>query len=423
MKILNGSINYRTLLQYTFIYVMLSAGGMALPAYMGNDNFVIFELFISIYIIFLYPTQRKLLILQQKYLFFVGLFFTSLLLIVLGSTLSVGTSLSVTSILLIIYAAYKIDNENFIIRFLKLIYILAIISLLFFTITKVYGNGIFSSFFPYLHTFYKNDGSIYSYGGWFYQFVFLHEYRNCGPFGEPGKYQCILTVALYFVLFHPHLFEQSKRKKYALVLFLTIITTQSTSGYIALFFIIVSYILHTLNTNVDKTEKKYFLIFTVLIVFLLFTTPIGKEFMHTTIYDKIMGGSQSGNIDFSANTGGARTASINDVLLKIQNDPILLIGVGYDELANMKIEGCAGLLYILLAIGVLPYSILFGFCLTQVIRYNNGIWDIVIRLLLLINMGLGQPHIMNASIFVMLLYPYFQKQITMKRISNVKYNK
>ena len=34
-------------------------------------------------------------------------------------------------------------------------------------------------------------------------------------------------------------------------------------------------------------------------------------------------------------------------------------------------------------------------------------WDIIVRILLVINMGLGQPHIMNFALFTMMLYPYF----------------
>ena len=51
---------------------------------------------------------------------------------------------------------------------------------------------------------------------------------------------------------------------------------------------------------------------------------------------------QNGQLDFSLNSGGARTISISSVLTTVYNHPITLIGVGYDELHNMGVEGCAG---------------------------------------------------------------------------------
>lgn len=78
-------------------------------------------------------------------------------------------------------------------------------------------------------------------------------------------------------------------------------------------------------------------------------------------------------------------------------------------------------LYLLLAIGVMPFFILFGFCFHQIFKYNKGIWDIIVRILLVINMGLGQPHIMNFALFTMMLYPYFiANSLKKARISHVR---
>ena len=88
---------------------------------------------------------------------------------------------------------------------------------------------------------------------------------------------------------------------------------------------------------------------------------------------------------------------------------------------SMGVEGSAGFLFLLLAIGIMPFSILFGFCFYQVFKYNKGIWDIIVRILLVINMGLGQPHIINFALFTMMLYPYFIVNSFKKtRISHVR---
>lgn len=40
------------LIQYFYIYVMMSSAGMALPAYIGNDNFIIILLLMGMYYVF-----------------------------------------------------------------------------------------------------------------------------------------------------------------------------------------------------------------------------------------------------------------------------------------------------------------------------------------------------------------------------------
>ena len=150
---------------------------------------------------------------------------------------------------------------------------------------------------------------------------------------------------------------------------------------------------------------KYAIIITIIGTMLFMSmTKLGHEFMNTVVFHKIYA---NGQLDFSLNSGGARTISISSVLTTVYNHPITLIGVGYDELHNMGVEGCAGFLFLLLAVGIMSFSILFGFCFHQVFKYNKSIWDIMVRILLVLNMGLSQPHIMNVALFTMMLYPYF----------------
>lgn len=391
--------NQTAIVQYIYIYIMMSSAGMALPSYMGNDNFIILVLLMSSYYSFFKPSVPFL---QKRYLDFVKKFWMSMFLIVVTSTLSIGTTLSIISILLIVYASYKIDPYHYIERVVKLTYYIAFISIIIFFITKTLGFGISYILSPFLYTSFSHD-EIYSYGGFIYRFVPLHSERNCGPFGEPGQYQCILSVALYFVLFRSYLFPKNRRFKYMIVFFIALLTTLSTSGYIAISIIIVCFLLSS-KKSIDKRTKYLFGGILVCSMFFISYTDLGQDFMNTAVYDKVYDG---GKVDFSNKSGAARTESILGVLKTITDSPITLWGVGYDELDNMGLDGCAGLLYLLLAIGILPYSILFGFCFGKVVEYNIGLGDVLVRILLVINMGFGQPHIMNFALFTMMLYPYF----------------
>lgn len=123
---------------------MLSSAGMAFPAYIGNDLFIILLLLMGIYYFFF---KNSLYNLQKQYTFFIGSLFFSMVLIIIGSTLSLGTALSITSILLIVYATYKIDPLHYIQRLIKLIYYISIISIILFSATSLFGFDFFPLYF------------------------------------------------------------------------------------------------------------------------------------------------------------------------------------------------------------------------------------------------------------------------------------
>ena len=85
--------------------------------------------------------------------------------------------------------------------------------------------------------------------------------------------------------------------------------------------------------------------------------------------------------------------------------------MGYDDaLENINSE--SGLLIYLLAVGLLPFSILYGFLARVSFKYSLGLHDAIAKLLIVLNMSLGQPHVLNPILFLIILYPY----LTSKRI-------
>lgn len=95
----------------------------------------------------------------------------------------------------------------------------------------------------------------------------------------------------------------------------------------------------TLLKNIDKQVKYVFITMIIGVILFISTTKLGNDFINTAIFDKIY---ENGQLNLSNNTGGARTASIIGVLSTIYHHPITLFGIGYDELNNMGLEGCAG---------------------------------------------------------------------------------
>lgn len=198
-----------------------------------------------------------------------------------------------------------------------------------YSLTRIYGVGIFNPIFPYL-TKVSSDTlaeGVYSYGGYIYRWTTVHSLRNCGPFGEPGQYQGVLSVALYFSLFKKHCFKNVReRKLYILVFTITMLSTLSTNGYIALSILYIGYLCCVKQDRNIKVFIKRLLILTIV---LFIFTDLGKDFFKVAIYDKFF---SDGNFSLTSNTTGGRTRGIIEMIEYISQNPFVLIGIGYDNL-------------------------------------------------------------------------------------------
>lgn len=200
--------------------------------------------------------------------------------------------------------------------------------------------------------------------------------------------------------------SEKRRLFFSLVFIATLITTQSTSGYIALGAIILAFVFS--KRKFSTKYQKYFLLSIAFMMLVFVLSGMWESFIRATITDKLMG--YANRLSLSESSGGARTQSIEGVINLMIKDPVVLWGIGYDELADKGIEGCSGLLAILLAIGLVPFSILWGYPIAKKLCYNSGFIDICLSFFIVVNMGLGQPHILNTSLFFMLFYGWFNKE-------------
>lgn len=383
--------------QYLLIYTAISFGGMALPVVIGRELFVLITAIIGIaYCIANNAFEKNPLIK------FVLIFTLSLLIPFLISDLSIGSVLSISGCLFFTYGVIICNERMFLRRFLNVVLIISTTSIILYSLTRIFGIGLFSPLFPYL-TKVSSDtlaGGVYSYGGFIYRWATVHELRNCGPFGEPGQYQGLLSVALYFSLFKKHCFKNIKeRETYIFIFTLAILTTLSTNGYIALTILYFGYLCCVTRDRTIKQFIKRLLIITVL-VFIF--TDIGKDFFRVAIYEKFF--NEGNNFTITSNTTGARTRGIGEMIEYISNNPSVLIGIGYDNLENLKFDTVSGLPKLLIAIGIIPMIILFKGIIHFSSNFTTYKYEYIIIILLFISMGMGQPHIMNPSIFFMIFY-------------------
>lgn len=389
-------------LQWFLIYCMVCFGGMATPFRMPHDNFSIFILFISSFIIWWKGSCFKTL--TKSFISFLLLLALSLMLVMTSSSLTLGTSLSTILTFEVIYATYLLRPDSFLNRTIVFVAFLAVFSLVMFIFINIFGFytmvGVFAPISDVSTG--RVSGEIYSYNFYIYNFVVQHMERNCGPFGEPGQYQCVLGGALFYVLFYKNAFTE-KIKVWLMFLFIaTIVTTQSTSGYVSLLIIIVAYYIHGFVVkHISKRMSKAFQRLLIISILFFCFTNVGKSFIETTISSKY----DFQNKEVLA-SGVARQEGIDAAVNLIFTSPEVLFGMGYDE-ALKNINSESGLLVYLLAVGFLPFMILYGFLAFLSFKYSFGIHDALAKILIVLNMSLGQPHVLNPLLFLIILYPYF----------------
>lgn len=151
-----------------------------------------------------------------------------------------------------------------------------------------------------------------------------YKLRNWGPFWEPGVYQAYLNLALFFVI---HWSGKIRKKElYRIILFsLSIVSTLSTSGIIAMVFLLLSLIFKSNKDLRHTTKILIILIFAISSVYIL-----SNNHLSTIIFGKLSV-SSAGNLTLMS-----RWYSITGILKIFIDNPIF--GAGPNnvllELAN-----------------------------------------------------------------------------------------
>ncbi|MFC1760086.1 hypothetical protein ACFLZD_01035 [Candidatus Neomarinimicrobiota bacterium] len=143
------------------------------------------------------------------------------------------------------YLALVLIGRSFLTTYVRVIYIIVIISFLFY-VPSIIVPGFENYLIDQIAPIFKQQprlSSFYAYAPNFILYTVNPHggvfYRNSGPFWEPGGYVCFLILALIFnIIINRTIF---KRKN--LIFFIAIITTFSTTGYIALIFLVIGYLI------------------------------------------------------------------------------------------------------------------------------------------------------------------------------------
>ncbi len=244
-----GKINFKNFL----VFLTIIASGVPIINYYFNDFYKDLFLIIILLINIFFSINKKLNIGKTDILFFIIFF-----ILIILHYLKFGNLVIVASIGFIINITIAFLNvkiiKNFSEIYIKIIYYISIISLLFYFSYVVAGIkfGVQLNDISYHNFFYH------------YKLEGLNYFRNCGPFWEPGAFAGYLVLALFLILRD---FEKINKKIFIFIS-IALITTFSTTGYISYFLILIIMLLKKKIIYFDN-NKFYGPIFVIIIISIL----------------------------------------------------------------------------------------------------------------------------------------------------------
>lgn len=391
-------LNYRSIIHYLLIYLLISFQKGVFARALGN-NFLVLVFVISI-VFFI----NNLNLIAKYGSFFIMLFLS--LYIMMITMLTTGGSLSFMTIMryivcfVFVLVAIKFDEKNFLERYLKLILFISIISIIAYELFAILHVNLYSKF-------YWKDGY---YGLFLFNFnpTSANVMRNIGISNEPGQFQIIVSSALYFSLFKYKFKTNRKFLVYVSIFIITLLTVQSTTGYFALLAILLAFIFSKSN-NAQKRKIKYLIMASILLGAIYVYMNWGESnFITSNFINKVFNDDFS--INLNQNTGGARIESMIADLSMARDYPL---GMGfelYESLwyeyapANSGFLSCSGITRDIAIIGFLPVTVFLVFLIRGFWINRNSSLDFLLGTFLLVNTGLAQTQMLNPCLMLISMY-------------------
>lgn len=268
-------------------------------------------IFVLIFKYFSMPTKKNF-IFYFSYIIIFSMYFISC--IVNGVSFS-GFISRLVSITVGFAIALSIDKRNFLNAFKKIVYVICIISIITEVIAYVFPS-IFS-IFPKVYNTVGNEFKFFILGSIETIEIGKEFIRANGIFWEPGAFAIYIVINLIF-----ELFNNNPNIKRIIINIIALLITFSTTGYVCLIVLLITFLLSKNNTFTRIKAKKV-VVFSLIIFSFLFI------FFQFNLYDVIFGKIISGN-----SSAGSRFSSFfNGISLSIKNP---IFGLGENTVAEME---------------------------------------------------------------------------------------
>ena len=307
------------------------------------------------------------------------------------------------------------DKQMFFTRFIRIVAIFAIISNVFWAIFCVSPSLV--NAWPAI-TFWTQDMgtgkwavSLHGKGLWLYSYLEVHPTRNCGFYTEPGVYQIVLNAALIVLLFWRDKLRDITSRQYYLyltIVIITILTCQSTTGYISMAIILTLYLVKVQHGR-ESSKIRLGLVIGVAVAIIAAIVDYSWRGTESVLYQQVIykffGDSGETSLNLSEGTGRARIGTIEVSLQAILQDPL---GVGTDQFEIMKNTHdralVAGSFFSFAAqYGVIPWAILLGLLLYPLATRGTFMFT-ALTALVFVNTTSAQSFILFPGLIIFSIY-------------------
>jgi hypothetical protein len=400
-------IDKKKIFQYVLVYIMLLVPGSNLfTCYLTGNVKYYFVIGLFVLCFIGSAKYREVYGILLTVILFASVLFTRLL----TNGAGIGAFFDFAVCVLTAHMAICCDREFFLARFIKMVELLALISVVFWLVFLFFPTLV--ERWPAQEYLINAVGSPgyetywYGKGLYLYSYVDMHGFRNCGFYTEPGKYQVVLNSALLILLFWRNKlgdYDERKYKRAVFLVFIAIVTCQSTTGYIATLLILLFFLIVKQPESALKRARIYVVCLVVVSAIALFaeySVNGTSSILQKQLLDKLFPGSYL-TIDFSSGSGQYRTGMILFGLNMIVSHPL---GVGYYVFAQMKNSYGTGLV----AASIITYAAIYGviswlilmITLMYPVFKKERISVALLFVLLFINTTLAQTHLLYPALIM-----------------------
>lgn len=409
------------LFQYLLIYIMLLCNSSNFYAYRVDGNIVTQYILIAVMVAFLL-LKKSALSKQALTCVSVLLGFTVFVRMLQGGIgLSFWSEMAIK--ILCVAVAITIDKERFFDRFVKIVFVFATISMLFWGI-QLAGVNLAKILFTRFAT--RNNSVSYDYQGYrtivnlpgygqlLYSYLEIYPYRNIGIFSEPGVYQMVINTAICILLFFPQYIEIKPqiRKGYFFILSICLVTTQSTSGYIGYLAILLAMLVKRRTSNHERVNinwKRYAISaigIGVIVLSVDYLTRGTNSLISVTIISKLFTNANQFSLVAENSTGQYRVASLMMSLQAMVQYPL---GMGIEKWNSFyrlnELAGAGGWPFKFGAImGVVPFVYLMYWIFAPLKRLKGNTVLIILLIFLYFNTAIAQSSAVYPALILIPMY-------------------
>lgn len=397
---------------YFLLYLLLIWQDAGIKLYFGSSLVEMITLFVAGFCIFRYFRCRS------KWLFLFASVLLCNVIVVRFLTNGVGLSyfLSALSGIAIASVAVTYNSEKFAYRYVHIVSFFALISIFLWIFTMIfpdiYQKLCLILYSPYGKRIYTTAQDYYLipvkyYGGLLYVARIGNELtRNNGIFNEPGLYQMVLNTALFFVLFYPKQCTRNPKEQIRLsyLLVLTIVTCQSTTGYLSLIMILIAYMI--VNKQSRNRTRIAGLIIGAIVLLTIDAFINGDMSLFSSVIQSKISITSSG-IQFTG-SGVHRANTTLIVLSALATSPL---GIGFDRfsqlltLAGKTSSDGTALMVALGSMGIQMLFILVVFVVSPMAKRRKPFLLFATSLFMYINTTMGQSSVFYPALLVLCLAP------------------